>query len=96
MWLRLRAAAGATGPRMKSYNWKAKPISPCRRFQPRQKSLKRVGATRYSAPCDESIDGQASGCCSSFYLRRCVACEGPIDRKREDQIFVAKPSAALL
>ena len=28
---RLRAAAGATRPRMESYNWKAKPISPCLR-----------------------------------------------------------------
>jgi len=25
------------------------------------------------------------GCFNSFYLRRCVACEGPIARKREDQ-----------
>jgi hypothetical protein len=25
------------------------------------------------------------GCCSSFYLHRCLICEGPIERKREDQ-----------
>jgi hypothetical protein len=25
------------------------------------------------------------GCYGSFYLRRCLACEGPIDRKRADQ-----------
>jgi hypothetical protein len=25
------------------------------------------------------------GCYTSFYLRRCLACAGPIERKREDQ-----------
>jgi hypothetical protein len=27
----------------------------------------------------------ARGCHSSYYLKRCVVCEGPLDRKRADQ-----------
>jgi hypothetical protein len=27
----------------------------------------------------------ARGCYNGFYLKRCVVCEGPIERKREDQ-----------
>jgi len=27
----------------------------------------------------------ARGCHSSFYLKRCLVCEGPLERKRDDQ-----------
>jgi len=32
----------------------------------------------------------AAGCHSSFYLRRCIVCEGSIERKREDQKICRK------
>jgi hypothetical protein len=33
----------------------------------------------------------ARGCYTSFYLHRCLACEGPIERKREDQKVCRRP-----
>jgi hypothetical protein len=33
----------------------------------------------------------ARGCHGSFYLHRCLACEGPIERKREDQKVCRRP-----
>ena len=34
----------------------------------------------------------ARGCFQSFYLRRCLVCEGPLTRKRENQRVCRKPA----
>ena len=46
---------GATGPRMESYNWKAKPISPCLRDMKRTQKLLCMGlfSKKLNGPCPE-------------------------------------------
>jgi hypothetical protein len=42
--------------------------------------------TRLPEPVSNPREGFCTrGCYSSFYLHRCLICEGPIERKREDQ-----------